>query len=66
MMESVSAPHRDFTSQLGDLTLEEKVGLLSGAHGFSTAGGVDRLGIPPLRVRLPSSHPTPGLPSPGG
>ncbi|KAF6803909.1 glycoside hydrolase family 3 domain protein [Colletotrichum sojae] len=40
---------RDFTSLLPDLTLEEKIKLLSG-RDFSTAAGVDRLNIPPIRV----------------
>ncbi|KAL1601774.1 hypothetical protein SLS60_006689 [Paraconiothyrium brasiliense] len=38
-----------FASLLHELTLEEKVALLSG-RDFSTAAGVARLGIPPLRV----------------
>ncbi|KAK6844157.1 hypothetical protein PG995_014267 [Apiospora arundinis] len=38
-----------FASLLPELTLEEKVALLSG-RDFSTAAGVDRLGIPPIRV----------------
>ncbi|TEA20929.1 Beta-glucosidase [Colletotrichum sidae] len=40
---------RDFTSLLSELTLEEKVTLLSG-RDFSTAAGVPRLNIPPIRV----------------
>lgn len=38
-----------FASLLSSLTLEEKVSLLSG-RDFSTAAGVSRLGIPPIRV----------------
>ena len=38
-----------FASLLPELTLEEKVALLSG-RDFSTAAGVTRLGIPPIRV----------------
>ncbi|KAI8163757.1 Beta-glucosidase [Colletotrichum sp. SAR 10_70] len=40
---------RDFTALLSELTLEEKVALLSG-RDFSTAAGVARLNIPPIRV----------------
>ncbi|KAL0932816.1 glycoside hydrolase family 3 domain protein [Colletotrichum truncatum] len=40
---------RDFTSLLPELTLEEKIALLSG-RDFSTAAGVPRLNIPPIRV----------------
>jgi beta-glucosidase len=39
----------DFVNLLPQLTLEEKVVLLSGSD-FSTAAGVERLGIPPIRV----------------
>ncbi|KAG7107818.1 Beta-glucosidase B like protein [Verticillium longisporum] len=38
-----------FEELLKELTLEEKVTLLSG-RDFSTAAGVERLGIPPIRV----------------
>ncbi|GJC87303.1 beta-glucosidase [Colletotrichum liriopes] len=40
---------RDFRSLLSELTLEEKVTLLSG-RDFSTAAGVPRLNIPPIKV----------------
>ncbi|KAK1480512.1 thermostable beta-glucosidase B [Colletotrichum tamarilloi] len=40
---------RDFTTLLSELTLEEKITLLSG-RDFSTAAGVARLNIPPIRV----------------
>ncbi|OHW97258.1 thermostable beta-glucosidase b [Colletotrichum incanum] len=40
---------RDFKSLLPELTLEEKVALLSG-RDFSTAAGVPRLNIPPIKV----------------
>ncbi|OLN96828.1 putative beta-glucosidase I 2 [Colletotrichum chlorophyti] len=40
---------RDFTSLLPELTLEEKIALLSG-RDFSTAAGVARLEIPPIKV----------------
>ncbi|OHE97153.1 thermostable beta-glucosidase B [Colletotrichum orchidophilum] len=40
---------RDFTALLPELTLEEKITLLSG-RDFSTAAGVARLNIPPIRV----------------
>lgn len=42
----------EFTSyvdKLAQLTLEEKIALLSGCD-FSTANGVERLGIPKVRV----------------
>lgn len=39
----------DFTTLLQDLTLSEKIALLSGKD-FSTAAGVPRLNIPPIRV----------------
>lgn len=42
---------RDFTALLSELTLEEKVALLSG-RDFSTAAGVARLNIPPIRVSI--------------
>lgn len=42
---------RDFTTLLSELTLEEKITLLSG-RDFSTAAGVARLNIPPIRVSL--------------
>jgi hypothetical protein len=41
----------DFRSLLSELTLEEKVALLSG-KSFTTAAGVSRLGIPPIKVWL--------------
>ncbi|WQF89903.1 Putative glycoside hydrolase, family 3, glycoside hydrolase family 3 domain, immunoglobulin [Colletotrichum destructivum] len=40
---------RDFTSLLSELTLDEKITLLSG-RDFSTAAGVPRLNIPPIKV----------------
>ncbi|GKT46123.1 putative beta-glucosidase I [Colletotrichum spaethianum] len=40
---------RDFRSLLPELSLEEKVALLSG-RDFSTAAGVPRLNIPPIKV----------------
>lgn len=40
---------KDFKSLLTELTLEEKVTLLSG-RDFSTAAGVARVGIPPIKV----------------
>lgn len=43
---------RDFTALLPELTLEEKIALLSGCD-FSTAAGVARLNIPPTKVSLP-------------
>lgn len=39
----------DFQSLLPELTLEEKVSLLSG-RDFHAAAGIDRLGIPPMKV----------------
>lgn len=39
----------DMFHQLGALTVEEKVQLLSGAN-FAMTHGVERLGIPPLKV----------------
>ncbi len=39
----------DYTTLLAELTLEEKVKLLSGKD-FSSAGGAERLGIPPIQV----------------
>ncbi|KAF5689289.1 thermostable beta-glucosidase b [Fusarium circinatum] len=39
----------DFQSFLPELTLEEKVSLLSG-RDFHAAAGIDRLGIPPIKV----------------
>lgn len=41
----------DYQSLLPELTLDEKVTLLSG-RDFSTAAGVDRLNIPPITVRI--------------
>jgi beta-glucosidase len=38
-----------FESLLSQLTLEEKVSLLSG-HQFNATPGVPRLGIPPIKV----------------
>ena len=40
----------DYTTLLAELTLEEKVKLLSGKD-FSSAGGAERLGIQPIQVR---------------
>ena len=40
----------DYTTLLAELTLEEKVKLLSGKD-FSSVGGAERLGIPPIQVR---------------
>ncbi|KAH6683612.1 thermostable beta-glucosidase B [Plectosphaerella plurivora] len=44
-----SAADIDYTTLLGELTLEEKIKLLSGIH-FSAGGGAERFGIPPLHV----------------
>jgi hypothetical protein len=40
----------ELSSQLKQLTLEEKVALLAG-EGFATTAGIKRLGIPHLKVR---------------
>ncbi|KAF4986352.1 hypothetical protein FGRMN_10879 [Fusarium graminum] len=48
-MGSLPSTNGDFRSLLPDLTLQEKVTLLSG-QDFSTIAGVPRLGIPPIRV----------------
>lgn len=39
----------DFSTLIGDLSLEEKISLLSGRDFVSTPG-VPRVGIPPLKV----------------
>ncbi len=53
-----SAADIDYTTLLGELTLEEKIKLLSGIH-FSAGGGAERFGIPPLHVSF--SLPSPGV-----
>lgn len=51
-MESQSFS-QDFTSLLPNLTLEEKVTLLSG-QDFSLIAGLPQHGIPPIKVRFAS------------
>lgn len=46
----------DFRDLLPKLTLEEKITLLSG-RDFTTVAGVERLGIPPIRVCTPAIYP---------
>jgi hypothetical protein len=53
-----SAADIDYTTLLGELTLEEKIKLLSGMH-FSAGGGAERVGIPPLHVSFFSIIPPP-------
>lgn len=48
-MRSEDMNNANFESLLSQLTLEEKVSLLSGKD-FRNIGGVSRLGIPPLKV----------------
>jgi hypothetical protein len=48
-IKPLQADETDFCSLLTQLSLEEKVTLLSG-RDFVTAAGVARIGIPPLKV----------------
>ncbi|KAF5672022.1 thermostable beta-glucosidase b [Fusarium heterosporum] len=48
-MGSLPSTNEDYCSLLPELTLREKITLLSG-QDFSTIAGVPRLGIPPIRV----------------